>query len=143
MRGKWFGLLRWLGLVIIVAMPMVIAAGCGSNADKVSKNISTKCEQFNCQRRIVGVNGITDKVEFMVVGRCSIEGSTNLPGIRALEVTCKQGPHEYKKHYLSLSDNMFFVATQLKPLDVSIYHTEIILKPQNIAPDFDLQTGGG
>lgn len=143
MRRKWFGLLRWLGLVLVVGMPMLIAVGCSSNADKVSKNISTKCEQFNCQRRIVGVNGITDKVEFMVVGRCSIEGSTNLPGIRALEVTCKQGPHEYKKHYLSLSDNMFFVATQLKPLDVSIYHTEIILKPQNIAPDFDLQTGGG
>lgn len=142
MRRKWFGLLRWLGLVLVLAMPMLIAAGCASNADKASKNISTKCEQFNCQRRIVGVNGITDKVEFMVVGRCSIEGSTNLPGIRALEVTCKQGPHEYKKHYLSLSDNMFFVATQLKPLDVSIYHTEIILKPQNIAPDFDLQTGG-
>src|SRR4051794_16821194 len=143
MRGKWFGLLRWIGLVAVIVGAMLITAGCGSNADKVSKNISTKCEQFNCQRRIVGVNGITDKVEFMVVGRCSIEGSTNLPGIRALEVTCKQGPHEYKKHYLSLSDNMFFVATQLKPLDVSIYHTEIILKPQNIAPDFDLQTGGG
>jgi hypothetical protein len=143
MRRKWFDLLRWFGLVAVIVGAMLITAGCGSNADKVSKNISTKCEQFNCQRRIVGVNGITDKVEFMVVGRCSIEGSTNLPGIRALEVTCKQGPHEYKKHYLSLSDNMFFVATQLKPLDVSIYHTEIILKPQNIAPDFDLQTGGG
>src|SRR3954447_10613578 len=107
---RWAVFISRLAFVALV----VVLAGCQSNADKVSKNISTKCEQFNCQRRIVGVNGITDKVEFMVVGRCSIEGSTNLPGIRALEVTCKQGPHEYKKHYLSLSDNMFFVATQLK-----------------------------
>lgn len=127
-------------VLIVVAVMGTIAVGCQSNADKVSKNLSTECEKFNCQRRIVGVNGITDKVEFMVVGRCSIEGN-GLGNLNALMIVCKQGPGNYKKHYVGMSDNMFFVSTQLEGLNVSEYHTEIVLKPQNIVPDFDLQTG--
>jgi hypothetical protein len=41
-----------------------------------------------------------------------------------------------------MSDNMFFISTQLESLDASVYHTRIILKPQNVVPDFDLVTGG-
>lgn len=129
-------------LIAIISILSIVATGCKSDADKVAENISTECEKFNCQRRILGVNGITDKVEFSIEGRCSIEGDA-LGGLSSLEVICKEGPHAYKKHYVGMSDNMFFVSTQLEPLDVSIYHTKIILKPQNIIPDFDLETGGG
>jgi hypothetical protein len=115
-------------------------AGCKSDADKAAKNISTAAEQFKVQRRIVGVNGITDKVEFVVEGRCSIEGD-GLGQLAALVVTCKQGPHDYRKHYIGMSDNMFFISTQLRGIDVSVYRTKIILKPQNIVPDLDLVTG--
>lgn len=127
--------------VLFAVLAVAVMAGCESNADKVSQNLSTQAEQFKVQRRIVGINSITDKVEFSVVGRCSIEGSSSLPGIRALVVTCKQGPRDFRKHYFGLADNVFFIATQLKGLNVSEYHTEIILKPQNIVPDFDLVTG--
>jgi len=132
---------KWILIALAVIMALT-ALGCQSNADKVSKNLSKDCEQFKCQRRIVGVNGITDKVEFMVEGRCSIEGD-GLGTLRALIVTCEQSKGEYKKHYIGMSDNMFFVSTQLQALPESIYHTKIILKPQNIVPDFDLVTGGG
>lgn len=131
-------------IVIIAALVGFFALNfngtCASDADKVAKNISTKCEQFQCQRSIVGINGITDKVEFQVEGRCSVEGD-GLGTLHALVVTCKQGPKEYKKHYIGMSDNMFFVSTQLKALDASVYRTKIILKPQNIIPDFDLVAG--
>lgn len=131
---------KWI--FVLLAALMLVGMGCDSNADKVNNNISKDCEQFKCQRRIVGVNGITDKVEFVVEGRCSIEGE-GLGALRALIVTCEQSKGEYKKHYVGMSDNMFFVSTQLKALPESIYHTKIILKPQNVVPDFDLVTGGG
>lgn len=131
---------KWLSVALLFVFALALVA-CDSDADKASKNISKACEQFECQRRIVGVNGITDKVEFIVEGRCSIEGN-GLGSLNALIVTCKQGPHEYKKHYVGMSDNMFFVSTQLKALDVSVYRTRVILKPQNVIPDFDLVTGG-
>lgn len=127
-------------MAILVAVVLVIAVtGCASNADKVSKNLSTEAEKFNVQRRIIAVNGITDKVLFEVVGRCSLEYGASMA--KTLDVICKQGPHDYKKHYIGLSDNVTFISTQLKGIGVSEYHTEIILKPENIVPNFDLQTG--
>lgn len=129
-------------LTKIIATGALLVAGvvglssCGSDADKVSRNVSTAAENFEVQRLIVGVNGITDKVEFSVEGRCSIE-----PDPSRLVVTCKQGPDDYRKHYLGLSDNIFWVSTQLEGVDASVYRTRIILKPQNIVPDFDLSVG--
>jgi hypothetical protein len=123
-----------------VVVASAIVAGCGSQADTVSDNVSKEAEKFHVQRRIVGVNGITDKVEFIVEGKCSIEGD-GLGNLNALIVTCKQGPGDYRKHYVGMSDNMFFISTQLKGIAVSEYRTKIILKPQGIIPDFDLVTG--
>lgn len=119
----------------------LLTAGCSSDADKAANNISKAAEQFEVQRKIVGVNGITDRVEFEVEGRCSIEGD-GLGALRALIVTCKHGPKDFRKHYIGMSDNVFFISTQLRGIDVSVYRTRIILKPQNLVPNFDLVTGG-
>lgn len=124
-----------LGLVGVIIL--TTAGACDTDAEKVSKNISKDADQFKIVRRIVGINGITDKVEFVVEGRCSIE----TPG-RRLDVTCKE-EGGYKKHYVGLSDNMFFISTQLDVANVSRFRTKIILKPENIVPDFDLVTSGG
>lgn len=127
-------------LIAFLLLVAIVVTGCTSQADTVSKNISTECEKFECQRRIVGVNGITDKVEFVVEGRCSIEGD-GLGTLKALIVICKQGPTDFRKHFVGMSDNMFFISTQLQGLAVSEYRTKIILKPQGIVPDLDLVTG--
>lgn len=116
------------------------AIGCTSAADKASDNTSIAAENFEVQRSIIGINGITNKVEFKVEGRCSIEGE-GLGNLPALVVMCKHGPNEYRKHYLGLSDNVFFIATQMAPIDVSEYRTRIILKPQNLVPNLDLIAG--
>lgn len=107
---------------------------CESGADKVNQNISTAADNFEVQRHIVGVNGITDKYAFEVVGRCSVNDQG-----RQLEVVCKHGPDDYKKHMLGLSDNVYYVAEQLETVNASEYHTRIIIKPQNLIPDVDLQ----
>ena len=125
--------------VLAAAFIAIGVTGCTSKADKVSKNLSTEAENFNVQRRIVGINGITDKILFLVEGRCSLEYGASMP--QTLDVICKEGPNSFKKHYIGLSDNVTFVSTQIKGLDVSEYRTKVIIKPQNIVPDFDLVTG--
>jgi hypothetical protein len=115
-------------------------AGCGSQADAVSDNISKEAEKFNVQRRIVGVNGITDKVEFEVEGRCSIEGD-GLGSLPAMTVTCKHGKGDYRKHYITVPDNLILISTQLQGVAVSEYRTKIVLKPQGLIPDLDLAVG--
>lgn len=100
-----------------------------------SRNLSVAADQFEIQRLIVGINGITDEVLFSVEGRCSITRDGDLV------VTCKHGEDDYRKHYIGLSDNVTFVSTQLEGVDVSVYRTRIVLKPQNIVPNFDLTVG--
>jgi hypothetical protein len=120
-----------------------ILLGCGdSNADKVNENLGKECEKFECQRRIIAINGITDKPLLDVEGRCSIEKNDALGG-NVLELICKMGPDDYRKHFIGLSDNVTFTSTQLKGLDVSEYRTKFIIRPESIVPDVDLVTGDG
>lgn len=126
-------------ILIVLAFTVMVAAGCESAADKVNDNLAKSAENFEIQRRIVGVNGITDKVLFEVVGRCSLEENGNLPP--NLEIICKNGPDSYEKHFVGLSDNVTWTATQLQGIDVDEYRTRFILRPENIVPNFDLITG--
>lgn len=125
---------------IIAALAILAGAiaitGCTSNASKANENLSIAADNFEVQRHIVGINGITGSYEFEVVGRCSINDQGH-----QLEVTCKHGANEYRKHMIGLSDNTFYVAEQLDAIDVSVYHTRVIIKPETLLPELELQTG--
>jgi hypothetical protein len=121
------------------ALFMVGLTACGpgtSDAHKVGENISIAADNFEIQRHIVGVNGITDKYAFEVIGRCSINDQGN-----QLEVMCKEGPNQYAKHMIGLSDNTFYVAEQLGVVDASVYHTRVIIKPETLLPEVELSVG--
>lgn len=126
---------------IIVALSLVafVVAGCGSAADTVNRNLGKAAENFEIQRKIVGINGITDKVLFEVEGRCSLEQNNNLPA--NLEIICKTGPGAYSKHFVGLSDNVTWISTQLHDINVNEYRTRFIFRPQSVVPDIDLITG--
>lgn len=102
---------------------------CSSDADVVSENISKESDQFRINRRIVFYNGITDKYMLTIEGFCSIA-----PGDRKLDVTCKTGSDQYKKHFLGLSDNVTFMVEQLDSANVSPDHYTVIFKPEVIVP---------
>ena len=124
--------MKWAALGAVV-----LVAGCGSNADTVSDNISKEAEKFKVGRRIVVTNSITDKVEFQVEGRCSFEAKS-----RRLDVICKDSPKKYTKATIGLGDNTTWASVQLGPINVSEYRTKIIIRPTSIVPDLDLVTGG-
>lgn len=115
-------------------------SACYSDSDTVSENLSTEAEQFRIERKIVFYNAITDKYIAEVTGRCSVDPASGLPG-GTLAVTCKIGPNAYSKDYLGKSDNVTWFMLQQETVDVSVYHKEIILKPESIVPDFRLETG--
>lgn len=127
---------RALAVVAIVGGMLGLAA-CTSDADKASENIATAAEAFEVQRSIVGINGITGETIFFAEGRCSFE----YPSGGRVDVTCKYSPDEYRKHTFILGDQDSVVVTQEKPIDVSEYHTRIVLKPQNVIPEFDIMVG--
>ena len=120
---------RILGAVLTVGL----LAGCSSDADTVSRNLSSAAEQFEISRRVVFFNGITDNYLLEIIGLCSIEDEGH-----QLEVTCQVEPGSYRKHFLGLSDNVSYFVEQLNPANVSAHHYRVIFKPQQIVPDVDL-----
>lgn len=123
--------------VALAALAVVGLAGCTTDADMADENIKKAAEQFEVQRTIVGINGITGDTIFFAEGRCSFE----YPSGRRVDVTCRYAENEYRKHVFILGDQDSVTITQEEPIDVSVYHTRVILKPQNVLPEFDLEVG--
>jgi len=122
---------------LVPALAVLALAGCSSDADVASDNLSKAAEQFEVNRRIVFFNGITDKYLLTIEGRCSIKADA---ADAQLEVTCKTGEKEYKKHFLGLSDNVSYLVEQTEPAQVGVYQYRVIFKPTVIVPDVDVVT---
>lgn len=130
-----------LKAVIAAALAgLFLLSACSSDADVASKNLSTAADNFEIQRRIVFVNGITDKYLLVIEGRCSLG---NFDAERELSVTCKisdKNGGEFVKHFLGLSDNVTYVVEQTEAAKVSAYHYRVVFKPEEIIPDIDFRT---
>jgi hypothetical protein len=126
-------------IIVAAAFLLIVAASaCGNPpADVVSSNISKEADRFNVMRRIVFINGITDKYLLVIEGKCSL-GNNDDPG--ELTVTCKIGPNAYTKHFLGLSDNVTYMVEQLETIDVSEYHYKVIYRPSTLIPSVELDT---
>lgn len=117
----------------------VVMAGCTSEADTVSENLSKSADSFEVQRRVVFFNGITDKYLLTIEGLCALDADDN----KKITVTCKTGDKQYKKHYLGLSDNVSYFIEQTDAKYESAYHYKVLFRPEEILPDIDLQTSKG
>ncbi|UGO50669.1 site-specific recombination directionality factor RDF [Bacillus phage vB_BanS_Sophrita] len=116
-----------------------VLAGCGTEADVVSENLSKSADSFEVQRRVVFFNGITDKYLLTIEGLCALDAGDN----KKITVTCKTGEKQYKKHYLGLSDNVSYFIEQTDAKYESAYHYKVLFRPEEIIPDIDLQTSKG
>ena len=122
-------------LVTILAAFMLLATACSQPADVASRNLSLAADNFEIQRRIVFYNGITDSYMLEVIGLCSI----NPDGLdNQLEVTCKTGPNQFRKHFLGLSDNVTYFAEQIVDGPVSDDRYRVVFRPQTVLPDPEL-----
>lgn len=129
-------LLKRIGIPVAAAASLVALSACDNDASIASRNISQAADNFEINRRVVFFNGITDSYLLSIEGRCSIEAD----GMdKQLEVTCKTGPQEYKKHFLGLSDNVSYFVEQLEAAEASSHHYRVTFKPQTILPDIDFR----
>lgn len=133
--GLAFGVADMNKLVAAFCLATLLA-GCDESASKLaSYNLSQAADNFEIGRRIVFYNGFTGDYILSLEGRCSLEVDKT---DAQLEVTCKTGPDQFKKHYLGLADNVTYFAEQLEGAYANTYHYRVIFRPQTILPDLEL-----
>jgi hypothetical protein len=126
--------------LVIAVISLATLAGCDRPADVASHNLSVAADNFEIPRRIIFYNSITNTYMLTVEGLCAIDTAGT---VRAVTLTCKTGPTEYKKHFLGLSDNVTFFAEQLSGTTVGTYHYRVMFQPQSIIPDVELRVKSG
>lgn len=120
---------------VVLGFAALLLAGCTSDAETVSRNLSTEADQFKVVRRIVVTNTWNGETLWEATGRCSID--IGRPDV--LVLTCREDAEQYKKHYLSIGGgNISWASTQLESVDVSRYHTTIVFKPTAVVPNIDI-----
>lgn len=128
-------------LIAIAFLPVFVVVGTAcmnnSKADVAASNLSKAAENFEVSRRIVFFNGITDKYLLTIEGRCSVQTTNSALG-GSLEVTCRTGPNDYKKHFLGLSNNVSYFVEQTEPVAVDVYHYRVIFRPDTIIPAIEI-----
>lgn len=131
------------GLVLATTAALTLGA-CSSAASTADYNNGKAADNFEIQRRIVFVNGITGESMLEIEGRCSVTDETGGEGgADQLEVICKVGDGQFKKHMLGLSDNVSYVVEQTEAAATSEYHYRFILRPQTVIPNVDVATSAG
>lgn len=121
---------------LLIAIAAAALAGCQSDADVASRNVSKAADNFEVARRVIFYNGITNDYMLAIEGYCSL-GNQDKDG--KLSVTCKTAPGVYKKHFLGLSDNVTFFVEQLDAKNVSTSFYRVVFKPSVIIPDIELR----
>lgn len=121
----------------------VSLAAC-SAASTADWNNQQAADNFEIQRRVVFINGITDTYLLEIQGRCSITDETSSEaGGQQLEVVCKVGDKQFEKHMLGLSDNVSYFVEQLEPNESDPYHYDVRFRPETIVPDIKIDTTAG
>lgn len=113
----------------------LLITGCSREAQVASINLSHAADNFQLDRRIVFYNGITGDYVLTIEGKCSFDVVSE----RKVDVTCKVGDKEFKKHSLGISDNITYFSEQLTSKGVSVYQYKVDFRPTTIIPDVDLK----
>ena len=119
-------------LVLVVIFTCVFAITSCREAERVSYNVSKEADNFNVLRRLAVINTRTDKVEFEVVGRFSLD--THASDGKKIYIIVEKEKGVYLKHIIGLNENTFYVVEDIGGTGVSEYKYEINYIPEMIVP---------
>ena len=118
--------------IAALSLSLLVAAGCSSDADVASHNLSQAADNFQINRRITFFNAYTGEYMLSIEGLCSKDNSST---DTKLAIVCKTGANEYKKHFLGLSDGVSYFIEQLDAAPTNVYHYNVVFKPASIVPN--------
>ena len=114
-------------IIALISIILILAVLCGcTEADRVNTNITQQADNFNVTRRLEVINARTDKPLFELIGNFSLSNNSS----NELVITVELENGVYKKHYVYLNEYTMYIVEDLSGSDVSPYHYEINVLPQ-------------
>ena len=117
-------------ITTLLASGLFLLSGCESTqSSQVSYNVSQEADNFNVIRRVAVINTRTDKIEFEVIGRISVD--TNDSDKLVIIVEADKGV--YKKHLINMTEWNMYVVEDLEGAQVNQYEYEVNYMPDTIS----------
>lgn len=113
--------------LLLALVSLATMTGC-SEAARVNRNITQEANNFNVTRRLSVVNARTDTPMLEIVGNFDISNNSS----NELICTVELPDGTYKKHYIYLNEYTMYIVEDLSGSDVSKYHYEINILPQEL-----------
>ena len=123
-------------LFIAAVIGATALAGCDTEANRVSYNLSQEADNFNDIRQITVINCLQGDVLFQMTGKMSITADTS---DNQLEIIVEDENGEYKKHFIGLSDNVTYVVEDVTAGDVEKYKYTLNFNPEMWLP-YEVET---
>ena len=95
--------------LLSVLLTATVLTGCGTEAQRVSYNLSQQADNFNVVRQLTVINCIEGDVLFQMTGKMSITADT---ADNQLEIIVEDNG-TYVKHFVGLSDSVTYVVEDL------------------------------
>lgn len=113
-------------LALVLALTLACSLSACTEADRVNANINQSADNFNVTRRLQVINARTDTPLFELIGNFSLSNNE----ANELVITVELENRTYKKHYVYLNEYTMYVVEDLSGSNVSPYHYEINVLPQ-------------
>ena len=117
--------------VITILLTLLLAlslAACGTEASRISYNVSKEADNFNVTRRLTAINTRNDTILLELTGTFSIK--TDMDG--DLNIICELEDGTYQKHFIHVNEWVTYVVEDLGNSEVSKYSYELSFLPQSI-----------
>ena len=98
-----------IAMVVILCLLVATLAGCATQAERVSYNLSQEADNFNVVRQLTVINCITGDVLFQMTGKLSI--TADIPD-NQLEVIVEDNG-TYVKHFVGLGKHISYLVEDL------------------------------
>lgn len=123
--------------ILSVLLTATVLTGCGTEAQRVSYNLSQQADNFNVVRQLTVINCIEGDVLFQMTGKMSITADT---ADNQLEIIVEDNG-TYVKHFVGLSDNVTYVVEDLNlgANEVNKYKYTLNFNPKMWIP-YDVKT---
>ena len=122
---------KLLAIALVLTMALTMFAGCDTQANMVSYNLSQEADNFNSVRQVTVINCLQGDVLFQMTGKISITADT---ADHQLEIIVEDENGNYKKHFIGLSDNVTYVVEDITSGDVSNYKYTLNFNPNMWLP---------